>query len=224
MITTYLSDIKELSEEDKKKIRAVTANVIVTMAMPRPDQLQVTEIKEKYDALTKKLAEAINKDTDNNNNKDNEGEMIMQIAFDEDDDIPPEITSKIIAAYHEIINNALLQRRKEIVANTWAPYALPMDCRYYPVIYRIRIREREWNEDMREKGVRKEALPIDIVIRCEAIVHKPPHADFCIGYSSIIEHTIYLYSYKYDDELLSKADQIYAEIITWRTLIRSKNK
>ncbi|MEM2698983.1 MAG: hypothetical protein QXF17_06680 [Ignisphaera sp.] len=209
-----LDDIKELSVEDRKKIRAVTANVIATMTMPSPDQLEVTDVKEKYDALTKRLTEAVNKEDD---------DKIMRIAFKEDDDnIPPEITSKIIAAYHDVINDALLQRRRTISNKTWPPYGLPMDCRYYPVIYRIRLNEREWDEDMREVGMRKEALPIKIEIKCEAIIHEPPHLDFRIGYSYVTEHPIYLYSYKYDNELLNKADQISAEIITWRTLIRSK--
>ncbi|MEM1971458.1 MAG: hypothetical protein QXM92_03235, partial [Candidatus Anstonellales archaeon] len=184
--------------------------------MPSPDQLEKDDVKERYDTLTKRLTEAVNKEDD-----DKMRIVFKECDIEEDgDNIPPEITSKIIAAYHDVINDALLQRRKEISNKTRSPYGLPMDCRYYPVIYRIRLNERVWAEDMSAKGMRKEALPLKIEIKCEAIIHEPPHLAFRIGYSYTTEHIIYLYSYKYDDELLSKADQIYAEIITWRTLIR----
>ncbi|MEM1971457.1 MAG: hypothetical protein QXM92_03230 [Candidatus Anstonellales archaeon] len=214
--TTYLENIKELSAEDRKKIRAVSANVIATMTMPSPDQLEKDDVKERYDTLTKRLTEAVNKEDDDK----------MRIVFKEGDNIPPEITSKIIAAYSSVINDALLQRRKEISNKTRSPYGLPMNCRYYSILYKTVLdegHERVWAEDMSAKGMRKEALPLKIIIRCEALTHTPPHLAVRIGRRGYFEHIIYLYNYEYDDELLSKADQIYAEIITWRTLIRPKN-
>lgn len=209
----------ELSVEEIKKIREVSANIIKTAATAtRRREHDMEKIKMQYDELIRKLEEDVV-------NADKQSKL-MYITFSKKSDLPPEITARIVAVYSSVINERLDEHRKRILEDAYYLYPIQFNSRYYMVRYSIDIDNVVWRQITQEQEptIYERALPLELIITYAGIVHKPTNiANIEIGRSYNFSIRFFLYDTDYDTKLLREADRIYDEILAWK-LIMSNSK
>ncbi|MEM4317570.1 MAG: hypothetical protein QXQ68_05875 [Candidatus Nitrosocaldaceae archaeon] len=207
----------ELSVEEMKKIREVSANVIKTAATATLRQEHGSEkIRMQYDFLVRKLEEDIvNADKSE----------LMDITFSKKSDLPPEITAGVVAAYSSVINARLDECRKRILEDAYYLCPIQFNSRKYMIIYSVDIDTVAWRQITQEQepAIYERALPLDLIITYAGIVHKPTNIDIGIGRSYNFRIRFFLYDADYDYQLMKEADRIYAEILAWKLIMSNSN-